>query len=124
MKYMVIAKVAGVEYLTKVESDSMTGAECKIMSRGICGKYEYGVDAALAFDAKTMKTDTFIGAALCATPIDFLDLMDIIERHNENIKEKEAAKELIQKHEKTLADMKAKMAEIEEEIAEAKKKIG
>lgn len=123
MKYMIIAKVDGRDYLTNVEANSMSAAEHIILDHGICGKHEYGVDAAQAFDAKAMKTDCFIACAMIAEPISMLDLFGVIERHNENIREKDAAEEIIRKNEKLLAEMKAKMVEIEEEIAKAKKKI-
>lgn len=123
MKYMIIARVDGLDYLTNVEADSMSNAEHMILDRAICGKHEYGVDAAQAFDAKAMKTDCFIGSAMSAEPISSYELFEIIERHNENIREKDAAEETIRKNEKLLTEMRSKIAEIENEIAQAKKKI-
>lgn len=123
MTYMIIVKVAGRDYLTNVEADSASAAEHMILDHAICGKHEYGVDAAQAFDAKMMKTDCFIGCAMSAEPIGYLALCDIIDRNNARIQKNDAAEELILKNEKILAEMKVKMAEIENEIAQAKKKI-
>lgn len=123
MKYIVIARVANREYLTKVEAESLLSAEHLIIDNGVCTKFGYGVDGACAYDAKTMKTDSFIGSALGAEPIAYLDLVDIIRRHNENLKEKVAAEETIRKNKKLLAEMWDKIAELENEIAEAKEKI-
>lgn len=114
MKYIVIARVANKEYLTKVEAQSLLSAEHLILDQGICTKFGYGVDGACAYDNKTMKTDSFIGSALSAEPIGYLDLVDIIRRHNENLKEKVAAHDRIieiKKQMKTLAaELEAAMA--------------
>ena len=110
MKYIVIARVANKEYLTKVEAESATSAEHLILDEGVCTRFGYGVDGSMAFDSKTMKTDTFIGSALSAEPISYLDLVDIIHRHNENLKEKVAAHDRIAEIEK---QMKALAAELE-----------
>ena len=85
MKYIVIARVADKDYLTKVEAESLLGAEHAILDKAVCTKFGYGVDAAMAYDSKTMKTDCFVGSAMSAEPIGYLDLLDIIERHNENL---------------------------------------
>ena len=39
--YMVIARIKGVDYLTKVEAESEYNAEHKILDLGICGKHDY-----------------------------------------------------------------------------------
>ena len=50
------------------------------------GKHTYGVTAAMAFDKKSMKTDTFIYNALGAEPITGEELTKIIELRNEEIR--------------------------------------
>ena len=87
MKYMVISKVDGQEYLTSIEAHSAYLAEHMILDKGIIGVHEYGVDDAQAFDAKAMKTDFFISATSHAISIDKKALFEIIERHNESIRE-------------------------------------
>ena len=123
MMYMVISKVAGREYLTGVEAYSAYLAEHMILDKGIRGRHEYGVDDAQAFDEKAMKTDFFINATLHAISINKKELFEIIERHNKSIREKDAAEENIEKNEKLLFDLKAKVADLEHEICEAKKNI-
>jgi len=109
MKYIVIARVANKEYLTKVEAQSLLSAEHLILDQGICTKFGYGVDGACAYDNKTMKTDCFIGSALSAEPIGYLDLVDIIRRHNENLKEKVAAHDRIIEIEKQMKTLAAEL---------------
>lgn len=115
MKFIVIARVADKEYLTKVEAETLLAAEHLILNEGVCTRFGYGVDGAMAFDAKSMKTDTFIGSALSAEPISHLDLADIIHRRNEILKEKTEAADRIEKIEK-------QMKQLADEL-EAKKKI-
>lgn len=90
MLFFVIAKVADRDYLTKVEAESALSAEHSILDKGVCTRFGYGVDAAMAYDYKTMKTDCFVGNALAAEPINFLDLIDIISLHNELLREQVA----------------------------------
>lgn len=110
MKYIVIARVANKEYLTKVEAETLLAAEHLILDEAVCTKFGYGVDAAMAYDNKSMKTDCFIGNALSAEPISYIDLVNIIHRHNEYLKEKVAAENRIIEIEK---QMKALATELE-----------
>lgn len=114
MKFIVIARVADKEYLTKVEAQTLLAAEHIILNEGVCTRFGYGVDAAMAYDTKSMKTDCFIGSALSAEPISHIDLVDIIHRHNENLKEKVAAADNIERIEK-------QMKQLAEELEAAKK---
>ena len=122
MMYMVLSKVAGQDYLSRVEAHSAYIAEHMILDKGTRGRHAYGVDDAQAFDEKAMKTDFFINATLHAIQISKNSLFEIIERHNENIREKDVIEESILNNEKLLAELKAKVADLEQEIAEDKKK--
>ena len=114
MVYIVIVRVANKEYLTKVEAQSLLSAEHLILDEGVCTRFGYGVEGAMAYDAKTMKTDTFIGNALSAEPISHIDLVDIIHRNNEYLKEKVVAHERVVEIEKM-------MKKLTEELEAAKK---
>lgn len=116
MKYIVIASVANKEYLTKVEADSALSAEHAILDEGICTRFGYGVDGAMAYDNKLMKTDCFIGSALSAEPISYIDLLAIIKRHNENLREKVAAHDRI-------VEIEKQMKKLAEELEAAKKHL-
>lgn len=111
MKYMVIVKIMNDKYLTKVSGvSSLSGAEHKILDLGICGRHEYGVAGATAYDDKAMKTDAFIWDAMAADPISFEQLAEIIEANNARIKAKDEAEDRIREIEK---QMKALAEELE-----------
>lgn len=110
---MVIARVGDVDYLVNIEAESLYLAEHKILDLGVCGKHTYGVTACTAYDAETMKTDTFVFFALYAKTISVEELFDIIDRRNEEIARKDEAedrieeiKDTIDKLQKELEDMK------------------
>lgn len=109
--FMVIAKVNGVEYLTKVSAESEGGAEHKILDLSICGKHTYGVEACMAYGTDAMKTDTFIYSAIAATPIELEALIKTIEQRNEEIKRKDAAEERIAAIEKQMKELQIELAE-------------
>lgn len=107
MKYMVIVKIMNDWYMTRVDASSLGGAEHKILDLGICGRHEYGVAGATAYDAKAMKTDTFTSMAMIADPISMGELTEIIEANNARIKAKDEAEDRIreiEKQMKTLAE--------------------
>lgn len=87
-KFFVVARVNGAEYLSKVEAESASQAEHIVLDRGIYGACEYGCDACMAYDAKAMKTDCFIGAAMFAEPVSIDVLMQKIDENNERITKK------------------------------------
>ena len=107
--FMVIAQVNGVDYLTKVLAESAYSAEHGIMDMGICGKHTYTVTACMAYDRKAMKTDTFIGAALNAVPIDIEKLTDIINARNVEIQNKDEAEKRIREIEKQIEHLSAQL---------------
>lgn len=95
MKYMIIARVNGIEYLTKVDAESALQAEHIALDRGVYAAGQYGCDACMAYDAKSMKTDCFIGASLWAEPISLEGLMDKIDQNNRRLQEKASRAQLI-----------------------------
>lgn len=111
--FMIIAKVNGVEYLTKVSAESEGGAEHKILDLSICGKHTYSVEACMAYGTDAMKTDTFIYSAIAATPIKYEALTVLIEKRNREIKIKDEA-------EAKIAAIEKQMKELQKELAEAK----
>lgn len=87
--YMVMARVNGTDYITKVHARSLSHAEHIILDQAYCGKSCYGVEACIAFGADEMKTDTFIGDCLGAEPVDYNTLSETIHEYNEFIKREE-----------------------------------
>ena len=114
MKYFVIATVASNQYLVNIESHSLSSAEHMILDLGICGRHEYGVEGATAFDAKGMKTDTFIGMAMAAESTSMEELCRIVDAQNARIKAKDEAEAKIHEIEK-------QMKKLSEELETAKK---
>lgn len=90
--FMVIARVAGRDYLTKVAASSLAGAEHEVLDLGYVGKYNRkAVEAAQAFGVKEVKTDYFAYNALDAEPICFEALKVVIDARNESIRTAERA---------------------------------
>ncbi len=86
-EYMVIARVNGVDYLTRIEADSDLQAEHLILDEGICGRHEYGVSACTAFNSLAMLSEYFKTVALNADRMVDLDtLLDIIDKNNDRIR--------------------------------------
>ena len=109
--YTIIATVNGVDYLTRVNAESESGAEHTILDLSVCGKHDYSVTACMAYDDKAMKTDTFIYNALNALPIGFNALTELIEKRNTKILEKDAAEERIRAIEKQMEDLQKQLDE-------------
>ena len=115
--YMVIAQVNGRDFLTKVQANSLMGAEHIILDRGVCGKHTYGVTACTAYDESTMKYDTFYMNALNANPIDLGMLVEIIEKRNAEIIAKDEA-------EKRIEEIEKQMKQLQDELKANKKVLG
>lgn len=116
--FMVIARVAGRDYLTKVAASSLAGAEHMILDHGYVGKgAKRAVEASQAFGVKEMKTDYFVWNTLDATPVGYEDLKKIIEDRNEAIRNAERATARICEIEEAL-DL------LEAELEQAKKIAG
>ena len=110
-KYMIIATVNGIDYLTKVYAESAGGAEHVILDIGVCGKHDYSVTGCMAFDADAMKTDTFVYNALNASPINFNELVKIITERNEAILKKDEAEKRIEALEKQMKELQIQLEE-------------
>lgn len=84
--YMVIARVNNVDYLTRLDANSLSEAERMVLDNGICGRHEYGVTSCIAYNRDTMKCDCFIVAALNVDRmVDYDKLLDIIDKNNDRI---------------------------------------
>ena len=114
MKYIVIATVANDKYMVNIEANSLSSAEHMVMDLGICGRHEYGVAGATAFDAKGMKTDTFIGMAMTADTVSMKEFEKIVDAQNFKIKAKDEAEDKIRAIEK-------QMKQLAEELETAKR---
>ena len=114
MKYIVIATVANDRYMVNIEASSLTRAEHMVLELGICGRHEYGVNGATAFDAKGMKTDTFIAMATTADTVSMEELKTIVDAQNAWIKAKDDAEDKIREIEK-------QMKQLTEELEAAKR---
>ena len=110
--YMVIAVVNGVSYLVNIEAESLYQAEHKILDLSVCGKHTYGVTACTAFDAETMKTDTFVFFALYAKTISVDELFDIIDKRNEEIARKDEAEDRIKEIEDTMGELQKELEDM------------
>lgn len=111
--YMVIATINDIDYLSKIEAESLSAAEHAILDLSVCGKHTYGVTACTAYSAVEMKLETFVYYAFGANPVSFNELKEIIKERNAEILEKDAAEERITKIEK-------QMKELQKELEEAK----
>lgn len=119
--FYIIARVKGMDYLTKVSAETAISAEHMILDAGICGKHEFGCDACMAYDANAMKTDAFIGAALHAEPVILCELMEKIEKNNARIKAKDDAENAYILKQKMVEEIRRQMEIAEKELIEAKK---
>lgn len=109
-RYIVIAKINGKDFLCSVDATSAYAAEHMILDLGICGKHKYGVEACMAYDKETVKTDTFVGAMLSANTVSWAEIVDIIDERNAEIHSSDEAEariveinKLIEEHEKEIA---------------------
>ena len=109
--YMIIARIKGVDYLTKVEAESEYNAEHKILDLGICGKHDYSVECCMAYDYDAMSTETFRSHALNADPISFDALNVKIEVRNAEIRQRDYAEKRITEIEKKIEQLKAELEE-------------
>lgn len=110
-KYMVIAKVNGTDYLTRVNAASEIIAEHLILDWGRCSKFGYGVEACMAYNFEAMQTETFRGHALNAEPVSFSELKTIVAERNAELIMKEQAESEIEKIEKEINRLTERLAE-------------
>ena len=118
MNIIVIAKVHGISYLTKVYEVSLIAAEHMILDMGICGRHTNGVEGCIAFDSDGMKTDTFIGEVLHSTPVELERLKEIIAKRNEEIMKKDVAETKVAELEKAIERMTEELEEYHRILAE------
>lgn len=111
--YMVIAKVNGIDYLTKVNAESESGAEHVILDLGYCGRHAYGVEACQAFDVDMMKTECFRYAAIAAEPVSFLALKEIIDLRNDFIKQKDETEDKIRETKRQIEVLQKQLEQLE-----------
>ena len=100
----------GHDYLTRVTAVTLAGAEHVILDMGVTGKHTCGVSYSQAFDGEGIKTDTFVGLAISASPVTLDDARKIIERFNAVIRLQDA-------REKRIADLTAQINAMENELA-------
>lgn len=112
--HIVIALIAGTYYMTNLKAESVSAAEHAILDKGICGRHEYTVDACMAFDEKTIKTDAFVGCATSSIAISCNDLVEIIERRNNLIRARDAAEDRVHEIEKQMKALAAEMKDLKE----------
>lgn len=109
--YMIIARIKGVDYLSKVEAESEISAEHKILDAGICGEHDYSVEACMAYDYDAMQTETFRAHALNCFPMSIEGLTGVIMERNAEIKKKDDAEKRITEIEKQIERLKAELEE-------------
>lgn len=114
MKYIVIATVANDKYMVNIEAHSLASAEHMVLDLGICGRHEYGVNGATAFDARGMKTDTFIAMAMTADTVSMKEFSEIVDARNAWIKAKDEAEDRI-------CEIEKQMEKLNEELKAAKR---
>ena len=114
MEYIVIADINKTSYMVRVNAESAAGAEHKVLDLGYCGLHEYTVEAAHAFDRKTMKTDFFINLAMASVTISITELVEIIEKRNRQIETRDKA-------EKRVWELEKQMKQLTEELENAKR---
>lgn len=111
-KYIVIATVDDRDYMVKLEADSLSAAEHKILDQSICGKHTYGVTACQSYGLKEMQNDHFASRALFAETVSVDELSIIIKKRNEEIKRQDKRED----DERRLAKLKEKIAELNREL--------
>ncbi len=112
--FFVIAKVAGNDYLTKVESTSMAGAEHRVLDLGMEVRHRFTVEASQAFGREEAKTFCFVDMAMASTPVTFFELAGIIKRVNEKARaevEVEEAQKDIERLMRELNEVRARRDE-------------
>ena len=113
-KYFVIVRVNNQDYMVKIESSSMGGAENVILSHSFAGIDEYSIQAAQAFDRNGMKTDFFAEAAMNADPISYAELLNIVDENSKRIRAKDELTKKKRELDRLAKQYEALKAEIEE----------
>lgn len=90
--YLVIVNVNGIRYLTKVESTSIFNAEKLILDRGYRGVYYSTIVSCNAYGHDGIKTESFYNNMLWSELIGLYDLLELIDKQNNNIIHTDRAK--------------------------------
>lgn len=128
MKYIV---EVNAKYLVSIEAESCLNAEHKLLDYA-------GIWGALAFDQKTVKTDTFLGAVqgcemvsmneIIAMSNDFLDTSKIVAnavaKHNEAMKKVKELEALLEEAKKVELNLNREKADALYEEGKAVNKLG
>ena len=96
--------------MTRVSSFSLAGAEHVISDMGICGKHTCSVAYAQAFDADTIKTDTFAVMALSSSTVSIDDAKQLIEGYNKVIRSQDV-------REKRISELTAQIDAMQNELS-------
>lgn len=120
-KMYVVTRVANKTYLVKVDAETMGGAERQILDKAVCGISEYSIEAAQAFDAESMKTDTFIWMALEAEPITMQQFDEIVEKRNEEVLARRQAQETISRNEREIEELRRRINQLSAENTDAER---
>lgn len=116
-RFLVHAMVDSKDYLVNVIAESESAAEHYVLDMGICGRHEYGVEAAQAFDFNGMKTDFFRNLALLSDTVSMNELLQIVDKRNHTIRQKDAAEDRIR-------EIEAQMKQLQKDLEEAKRTLG
>ena len=103
-------------FITKVIAESNSSAEHMIIDLGISGKHHYGVEACCAYGNDNCNTDCFIGALIHSEPINFDDLVVLIEDANARIAYEDMLEAEIVKQRALIADIKRRIESLKEEL--------
>lgn len=112
-KFMVIARVNEIDYLVKVEAETVAGAEHKILDLSYCGKHDYSVTACMAYDIVAMKTDTFVCNAINAEPVSVESLIVIIDKRNRELARFDDAEKRLLEIDKQIKTLEVERDELE-----------
>ena len=109
--FMIIAKVNGVEYLTKVSAESEGGAEHKILD-----DVYYGVETCQAFSMQELGTEIFASLSANCETISFAEMQHRASCYKCNL-------EMIDEKKAKIAELKKAVGRYEYEIKIAKENI-
>lgn len=119
--FYVIAEINGTSYATKLNARNAAHAEHQIIDMGYCGKHEYGVEGCCAYDTDAMRTEAFASAMYFAEPVSVVELGQIIEERNAEIKLNEMAAARKDEINKQIKALRSQIAALEDELEEVER---
>lgn len=119
--FYVIAEINGTSYATKLNARNAAHAEHQIIDMGYCGKHEYGVEGCCAYDTDAMRTEAFASALYFAEPVSVVELGQIIEERNAEIKLNEMAEARKDEINKQIKALRSQIAALEDELEEVER---